>query len=139
MNCIKMIAAYVSKYDKEIKTKFEGYRKESIVFVQEKISMWKKCDDEHKKKLIEDQDYIYLLKYAIAVFKNYSEEPIFSYPNFHVWMLSDNEPIGMSTIDIGGIIWSNEFEERGPLCFKSVYFDIKVNKIMKTNDSISCI
>jgi hypothetical protein len=125
IDCVTEIIAYIEDYEKKINTNFDKYRNESIKIVSNQLSNNFKDKLLLNNKEVEVKDYC-MFKFAIGVFKNYTEEPIFTYPNFHLWMLSDNEPVGMSSIDLGEILWSDRLDERGQLCFKSVNLDIKV-------------
>ena len=55
----------------------------------------------------------------------YLTEPLSFFPNVSLWLLSDKEPIGICTVETSDIIWSKYDKERGLICNKMVYTDIK--------------
>lgn len=78
-------------------------------------------------------DVTFLLNNNINALMNFTEEPVCTFPNVNLWMLSDEKPIGMVSIDISELIWSNKTDEIGQLCFQKIFLDIKVRKKISTN------
>lgn len=62
---------------------------------------------------------------SIARLNKYLNEPLSLFPDVNLWLLSNNEPIGICTIKSSDIIWSDESFERGVICNQMTYTDIK--------------
>lgn len=62
---------------------------------------------------------------SIARVNKYLNEPLSLFPDVNLWLLSNNEPIGICTIKSSDIIWSDKSIERGLICNQMIYTDIK--------------
>lgn len=62
---------------------------------------------------------------SIARVNKYLNEPLSLFPDVNLWLLSNNEPIGICTIKPSDIIWSEKSIERGVICNQMTYTDIK--------------
>lgn len=62
---------------------------------------------------------------SIARVNKYLNEPLNLFPDVNLWLLSNNEPIGICTIKSSDIIWSEKSIERGIICNQMIYTDIK--------------
>lgn len=62
---------------------------------------------------------------SISRINTYLIEPLNIFPDINLWLLSNNEPIGICTIKSNDIIWSKNVYERGIICNQLIYTDIK--------------
>jgi hypothetical protein len=73
-----------------------------------------------------------MLMDSIDKIKIYLTDPLSFFPSVNLWLLCDKEPIGVCTIKSTDIVWSKNKRERGYICNKLIYTDIKVKKNSKT-------
>ena len=119
LNCVAEIKAYTNDYERHAQTTFEKNRLNLLKSIYTSIFSNSATVLSHKKD--------HLLNSEITILKNFIQEPVCSFPNAHLWMMSDQKPVGMSSINTSDVLWSDNIYEMGILCFKKIYFDIKVN------------
>lgn len=69
------------------------------------------------------------IKDSLDLINQYLTEPFSLFPDVNIWLISDNnnkEPIGVCTIHSSDILWSKDDKEKGCICNKHIYTDIKV-------------
>jgi hypothetical protein len=66
-----------------------------------------------------------IVKNCKAKIKRFLEEPLGYFPDACIWMLFDNEPVGVCSIKSEDIIWSPNPYKRGIISTRTVYTDIK--------------
>lgn len=85
------------------------------------VQTFQKFDSNFKKlRLIQLKDSLEKLQ------KMSLNEPFNYFPDLDLWLISNNVPIGLSKIKYFDLIWSNNMRERGSVCSKMIYMNIKV-------------
>ena len=67
------------------------------------------------------------MKYDCEIISMFSNEPLSIFPDMNLWLFNGDQAVGLSAIKAHNIIWSNLEDERGFLCAKVIYTDIKVS------------
>lgn len=57
---------------------------------------------------------------------HYLTEPFSFFPDVNLWLLADDQPIGICTLHSNDVIWARNVFERGCICGQLVYTDVKV-------------
>jgi hypothetical protein len=66
------------------------------------------------------------IKDSLEEINNFLGEPFSYFPDLNIFMISDQEPIGLCKIKSHDVIWSNNHREIGSICNKMIYTNIKV-------------
>jgi hypothetical protein len=66
------------------------------------------------------------IKDSIHRMNQFLAEPFSFFPDVNLWLLMDKEPVGVTTVRTNDIIWSKNEYEKGFICNKLIYTDIKV-------------
>ena len=66
-----------------------------------------------------------IIKNCIAKIKRYLEEPLSYFPDASLWLLFNDQPIGVCTIKSEDIIWSPDPNKRGIISTRMIYTDVK--------------
>ncbi len=73
-----------------------------------------------------------IIRNSIIKIMEYAEEPLSFFPDVSLWLLFNNRPVGICNIRSSDVIWSDAKSEKGEICGKMVYMDVKV-KSFKIN------
>ena len=66
------------------------------------------------------------IKDSLEEIANFLGEPFSYFPDLNIFLISDQEPIGLCKIKPHDVIWSSNHREIGSLCNKMIYTNIKV-------------
>ena len=66
-----------------------------------------------------------LIKNCIVRIQQFCKEPFSFFPDISIWMLANQEPVGVCSMRACDIIWSEDLEKRGFICAKMIYTDMK--------------
>ncbi len=70
--------------------------------------------------------YIELMfKNSVYRIQKLSKEPFSHFPDMSIWLLANNEPVGVCNLRASNLIWSTDARKRGKICGKLIYTDIK--------------
>lgn len=67
-----------------------------------------------------------IIKNAILKIEQYNREPLSYFPDVSLWLLRNNQKVGVCTIKANDVIWSENHDEKGSICAKMIYTDVKV-------------
>ena len=62
---------------------------------------------------------------CIETIKSFLEDPISIFPNLTLWFICAGRYEGVGTIRACDVIWSNNVQERGAICSKMTYMNVK--------------
>ena len=122
------IKNYIKAYQKITPIKFDENRINSVKEAISRITSYEEGQLEYipKNKIMWNQ-YINKMKYDCEIISQFANEPLSIFPDLNLWLFNGDEAIGLCSIKSHNIIWSNTEDERGSLCGKLLYTDIKVN------------
>ena len=69
------------------------------------------------------------IKDCLEEITNYLMEPFSYFPDLNLFLISNEEPIGLCKIKPYDVIWSSNHREIGALCNKLIYTNVKVERI----------
>ncbi len=78
-----------------------------------------KFDDAFKKVILMQMND------CIETIKGFLEDPISVFPNLTLWFICGGRYEGVGTIRACDVIWSSNVQERGAICGKMIYMNIK--------------
>ena len=123
---LKKIKNYVKAYKKVVLLDFDENRIKSVkATISQLLTYEGNLGLNFKNKIMWNQD-IHKIKYNCEIISLFSNEPLSIFPDLNLWLLNGNQAVGLCAIKANKIIWSAEDEERGSLCGKVLYTDVKV-------------
>lgn len=120
------INSYIYIYKKLIRTDLDENRIKSIKEVIKRMRKYKRelFLDLFNKILC--YQHLQLLKYDCDVIAKFSHEFFGVFPDMNLWLLNNNQPIGLCSLKAQDIFWAFDTKERGVLSARHIYLDIKV-------------
>lgn len=71
---------------------------------------------------------IQIITESIIKIERLIKEPLLNnFPDFQLWLMNGDEPVGICNIKASEILWSHNRRKRGSVCNKYIYTSIKVN------------
>jgi hypothetical protein len=114
-------------------TDFEQKRVEEILFrltiIIDLINLILKLSKKFKYSTANDNFKFYIdliIKNSVLKIRNFLREPFCIFPNVSLWLLFNNQPVGVCNISANDIIWSNDEQNKGEFCGKLFSTDFKV-------------
>ena len=128
---MKEIKNYIQSYQKIACTNFDENRINSVNASIERLSSKKRLENIPLNKIIWNQHCLQI-KYDCEIITKFATEPLSIFPDMNLWLFDGDQAVGLCSLKAQDIIWSTEQDERGYLCGKILYTDIKVKlKIYK--------
>jgi hypothetical protein len=63
---------------------------------------------------------------TIEKIRHFSKNPVSFFPDINIWLMCNQQAIGICTIKSQDVIWSNNELKRGVICNKLIYIDFMV-------------
>lgn len=71
---------------------------------------------------------IHIITECVIKIEKLIKEPLLrNFPDFHLWLMNGDQPVGICNIKANDIVWSQNRHKRGSICNKYIYMSIKVN------------
>ncbi len=126
---IKQIKTYIRSYQKHILTRLDEIRIKSMMDVlarmKSNLNMMASMFNTSEIDVSVLKKYFSRLDYDTNILDRFAEESFGVFPNVELWFLCNGSPVGACTITANELIWSSDSEERGNLCGKMLYADVK--------------
>lgn len=68
-----------------------------------------------------------IIKSCLLNVRNLLREPFNIFPDLSLYMLCNDQPVGVCIVKSKDIVWSADEQKMGCICAKMVYIDVKVN------------
>lgn len=114
-------------------TDFEEKRVEEILFrftiIIDLLNLILKLAKKFKYSTANDNFKFYIdliIKNSVLKIRNFLREPFCIFPNLSLWLLFNDQPVGVCNICANDIIWSKDEQNKGEFCGKFFSTDFKV-------------
>ncbi len=74
-----------------------------------------------------------IIKNSVLKIRNFLREPFCIFPNLSLWLLFNDQPVGVCNICANDIIWSEDEQNKGEFCGKVISSDFKVTLFKNYN------